>query len=202
MTGVEIATLAIAAGSAAYGVTQQRAGEKRAQRAGEAATAASAQQVEASRRAERARKRQADLELSRERRKSVRNAIIARSDALSGIVGRGIGLGGSAFGGAAGSIQSQLGQQVSDINQNQQLGDEVFAANEQFAQAGDALNAARGESNRAASTARQGQAFQNFGSTIASNFGPITRVGNSLTGNAGSGFSRGPLGFRTTVTRG
>lgn len=153
---------------------------------------ASAESVAAQKRAERARRRQAQLQHDRERRSALRRAIIARSEAVSRIGGAGAGFDSSALGGATGAIQSELGSQVSAINQNLDLGEEVFAANEAAAVAGDRFNRAR-------SQVGVGGTIGNIGSTISANFDALNRIGTSFAGRAGpSGI--GP--WTTTVHRG
>ncbi len=184
MTGVDIALLAIAAGSAASGISTQRSAAKKS------AKASAAIAVENDR-IQKARERQARLENDRRRRKARRAAIIARGDVTQDIVNRGIGLGGSSFPAASGSLVSDLATQLSDISQNQELGTEVFDANQQIGRLRDVQNTAGADS-------RFGQQVASLGGAVIQNFGSFSRIGNSLTGGptpTGINFvttSRGP----------
>jgi len=110
--------LALALAATAVGVGVQVKGQRDA--------------AKASRRSEALRKRQADLESSRERRKVVRQAVIARSQALSGATAQG-SQGGSGLQGTMGHISSQSSSNLLGINQGQEIGAGIFKANSDIA---------------------------------------------------------------------
>lgn len=91
------------------------------------------QQVEAQKKAERLRERQMNLQAMRERRESIRQAVLARSTALATATSQGASApGSSALGGAYGQIQGERNRQILAINQNQQIGQGIFAANRDY----------------------------------------------------------------------
>ncbi len=173
MTGVDIALLAISAASAGAGIAQQRSAAKKSSKASAAISAEND-------RIQRARERQARLENDRRRRKARRAAIIARGDVTQDIVNRGIGLGGSSLASAQGSLVSDLATQLSDISQNQELGTEVFQANQQIGRLRDVQNTAGADS-------RFGQQVASLGGAIIQNFGAFSRIGNLAAGSLGAG---------------
>jgi len=123
--GLEAATIGliisgIGAGTAVYGQVQ----------AAEQKDVAS----EASQKAEAARKRQAELEEAQRRRQLIRQAIIARSTALSNATAQGAG-GGSGFFGTATSYGSQFASNIGNLNQSSAIRDDIFAANATYSQA-------------------------------------------------------------------
>lgn len=87
----------------------------------------------ASQKAEAARKRQAQLEEQQRRRQLIRQAIIARSTALSGATAQGAG-GGSGLAGAESSYASQFATNIGNVNQSAAIRDDIFAANADYAQ--------------------------------------------------------------------
>lgn len=93
--------------------------------------------------------------------------MFARAQALSSATNQGAQAG-SVLEGAYGSISGQAGNTSTGVTQNQLLGNEVFAANAQYA-AG---------SSRAAT----GQAFQSLGGSILNNQQQLTNVGSYLFG--------------------
>ncbi len=170
MTGVDIALLAIAAGSAAHGVSTQRRAEKKSSKAS-AAIAVENDRIQ------RAREKQARLENDRRRRKARRAAVLARGDVTQDLINRGIGLQGSSFAGASGGLVSDLATQLGDINQNQELGTEVFESNQRIGQLRDVQSTAAADS-------RFGNQVASLGGAVIQNFGSFSRVGNTLTGGA------------------
>lgn len=100
------------------GYTQMKANEK---------------MVKAQQRAERLRERQMNLQAMRERREVIRNSILARATALTTTTAQGASApGSSALGGAYGQIGGDRGRQTLAINQNQEIGQGIFAANRQY----------------------------------------------------------------------
>jgi hypothetical protein len=80
--------------------------------------------------AEKLRLRQMNLEAARERRKTLRETIIARSAALNAAAATGIE--GSGVAGGTSNIVSQGGSTTQAINQNQEIGQQMFGANMQI----------------------------------------------------------------------
>lgn len=89
--------------------------------------------VKAQQRAEKLREQQMNLQATRERREVIRNAILARSTALATTTAQGASSSGSsALGGAYGQIAGDANRQTLAINQNQNIGSGIFAANRQY----------------------------------------------------------------------
>jgi hypothetical protein len=83
-------------------------------------------------RAEKLREAQSEMEGNRQRRQIVRQAVLARSEALTNATGQGASEG-SGLAGGYGQIQGQSGGALAGSAQNQQLGQQMFAANRQIA---------------------------------------------------------------------
>jgi len=93
------------------------------------------QQTAALQKAERLRERQMNLQAQRERRDTIRQAMAARATALATATSQGASAAGSsALGGAYGQIQGEANRQTLAINQNQQIGKGIFAANRAYSQ--------------------------------------------------------------------
>jgi hypothetical protein len=93
------------------------------------------QQTAALQKAERLRERQMNLQAQRERRDAIRQAMAARATALATATTQGASsAGSSALGGAYGQIQGEANRQTLAINQNQQIGKGIFAANRAYSQ--------------------------------------------------------------------
>ena len=132
-----------------------------------ASAQAQGQQAKAQKRAEGARQAAQDLDARRRRRKIIREQIQARAQSLATATAQGGATSSSvegAFATSAGNAQTA----ISGVNQNQQLGNEVFAANQQYAQA----------SGQAAT----GAAISQIGGNIYQNAGTIGRVGQYAFG--------------------
>lgn len=113
---------AIAAGSAVAGGLMQYKSQQ--------------EQAKALQKAERLRERQMNLQAMRERRETIRTAMAARATALATTTAQGAASqGSSALGGAYGQIGGEAGRQTLAINQNQQIGQGIFAANRQYTKA-------------------------------------------------------------------
>lgn len=114
-----MAAAAITLGSAIVGGVMQYQGQKK--------------MIQAQQKAERLRERQMNLQAMRERREVVRNSILARATALATTTAQGASApGSSALGGAYGQIAGDRGRQTLAINQNQEIGKGIFAANRQY----------------------------------------------------------------------
>lgn len=82
-------------------------------------------------RAEKLRLRQSNLEASRARRNTVRQAIVARAQALSNATAQGAAESTGLAGGQA-QIQGQAASNIQGINQGQSIGYDMFQANRQI----------------------------------------------------------------------
>lgn len=122
-------------------------------------------QTEALQDAENNRQRQQQLESARMRRQTVRESLRARALATATAFSQGAG-GGSGLQGGYGQIAGQANRGLLGINQNEQIGNNIFAAN---ARAG-----------QAASLANTGAGLTSLGGQIISNLGPLSRVLGNL----------------------
>lgn len=119
-------------------------------------------------RAERLRERQMNLQAARDRRQTVRQAIIARSQALASATSQGAE-GGSGIQGGMSQVTAQSASNIQGINQGQQIGSQMFAANRQISQ---------GNSQSAL-----GGAIQGIGTLFAQNvYGQPNDVNNRVWG--------------------
>lgn len=91
-----------------------------------------AQQADASRRAEALRERQMNLESSRQRRQTIRNAIRARSLALTAATAQGASSG-SGLPGGYGQIGGATARNIQGVNQAQEISSGIFRANSDMA---------------------------------------------------------------------
>lgn len=126
-----------------------------------------AKQASGARKAEALREKQMNLEAERNRRASIRQAVIARATASSNANAQGASEGSGLAGGLAG-IQSQNAQNIQGINQGQQIGQGMFAANRQIS-SGQTM-------------ASIGGAIQGFGDFFSSNFEQNRRVATNAIG--------------------
>lgn len=94
-----------------------------------------AKQAKASEKAEKARQRMMQLEATRKRREMIREATVARAQAISSATAQGAGEGSALKGGIA-QITSRQNRNVLASNQDEDLGNKVFQANRQYAKAG------------------------------------------------------------------
>jgi hypothetical protein len=139
--------------------------------AGIAGTAVSAigayTQYQGAKKAEAIRQKQMDLQAQRDRRASIRQALIARATASSNATAQGAGEGSGLAGGLAG-ISAQNASNQQGINQSQELGTQMFAANRQIS-SGQTMQSFGG-------------AIQNFGDWFSSNFEQNRRVATNAIG--------------------
>lgn len=120
------------------------------------------QSISASKKAEKLRKQQMDLDSARERREIARRAILARSQALTAGADQGATYGSGLAGGLA-QITGEQARSTVAVNQNQTIGAGIFRANAQRAQ---------GESIQSF-----GQGLQGFGGMLMDNSQLFGRVG-------------------------
>jgi uncharacterized protein HemX len=121
----------------------------------------------ASKRAEAARERQAELNSLRERRQIIRRAQAARAVALSNATASGAEESSALFG-AFGQIGSEAARSTRASNENLELGREVFAANRDVASA--------------KSTIATGAGLSSFGSDAVNASPRIGAIGSTLFG--------------------
>lgn len=141
---------AVGTGLSVAGSFQQAAGQRKAQRAQE--------------RAENYRQKQMEQESIRQRMELIRQSQIQRAQSLATTTAQGAaGEGGSAMGGAEGSIFGQAGRGIQAVNSNVAYGNLIFD-----------------ENRRAA----QGQRMAAQGGTIASAGSGLTSLGNAFVNNA------------------
>lgn len=133
---------------------------------------AAQKQSQASIKAEELRKKQMDLENARQRRGVIRQALRARSAGL--LVGADQGAsGGSGVAGALGGISSQATGNLQGLNQSYELGQGMFAANSDMANAG--------------ALASFGGGLSSFGGALISNSQTLGNIGTYFTGKRGRG---------------
>lgn len=124
------------------------------------------EQEEASRRTENAREQQMQLDAQRRRRQSIREGILARSQAMAVGVGQNV-LHSTGVMGAMGQASAQSAENVQTVNQSEALGSRIFEGNRAYAAAG-----ARGQSMSAF-----GSGLASLGGAIVNNAGTINRLG-------------------------
>lgn len=88
--------------------------------------------MNAAKKAEKLRERQMDLDTARQKREIARQAIVARSTALSSATEQGAQMGSGLQGGQA-QITGSANQGILAANQNQEIGAGIFAANRKAA---------------------------------------------------------------------
>lgn len=151
-------------------------------------TSAAAQQAQAQqqalafqRQAEEARKKAMNLDAMRRRREMVRQSIIARATALATATKQGAQFG-SALSGAYGNISGRTGVNILGINQNQQLGNEIFNAN---------IGASMAYSEAASwgAYSQVGSGLSSLGGAVMKNSGTIAQIGTYF--GSGSNYSAG-----------
>lgn len=121
----------------------------------------------ASDRLEKLREKQMNLESARMRRQTVREAIMARSTALSNATAQGAE-GGSGLQGGYGQISGQMNRNIQGINQSQEIGTQMFREN---------AAVARGQS-----MSNMGSSISGFGGMVANNAQQLTRLGRYYSG--------------------
>lgn len=127
----------------------------------------SIQAEKANEKAERARQQSVELDSRRRTRQIIREAQVARANALSNATNQGAAQG-SALPGAYAQISGQEATAITGVEQNKELGDRIFAANREAASA--------------ATTQAIGGGLQTIGGAIVNNRGAIQRVGQYAFG--------------------
>jgi hypothetical protein len=111
-------------------------------------------QAKAAKKAEALRERQMNLEAARKKRELIREGVVARGKAKANAEAQGAGAGSGLAGGLA-QITGQQGRNVQANNQDQQIGQGIFAANRQYAAGGTLASIGSGISSF-------GSAFSSF----------------------------------------
>lgn len=119
-------------------------------------------QYDGAQKAEKARKAQAALEATRARREQIRSMQASRARAIAAATNQGAGES-SALAGGLGQIQSLAGRNIVAINQDQEIGNQIYNANQQVTRGGFVTSLAGGISS--------------LGGIVANNAGAITRLG-------------------------
>lgn len=128
---------------------------------------AAGEQAEASKKAEAARQRAMNLDARRRQLATIREGIVARGTALSNASNQGSQFGSGLAGGMA-QISGQTNTNLAGIEQNRQLGNQVFSANRQAASA--------------SSASAFGGGLASLGGTLVNNAQAIGRIGNYVFG--------------------
>lgn len=115
--------------------------------------------------AERTREQAMNLDATRQRRRIIREQLQARSMALTNATAQGA-QGGSGLQGGYGQIAGQTNTNIQGVNQQQELGAQIFSANR--------------EQVRGNSMANLGAGLKALGSDLYSSAGSIDRVGSYL----------------------
>lgn len=122
-------------------------------------------QAKASEKAEKLREQQMKLDAMRRRREIIRQMILTNSQAKSNAATQGVSQSDSAVQGAIGQQVNTAAQNITSVNQGEAIGQGIFQANAQYAQAGVGM--------------AWGQSFSNVGSGLVENSQMISRVGSS-----------------------
>lgn len=150
--------------------------------------------LQAQQEVEKQRQLQMNLDASRRKREIIRQSIAARSAALATTTAQGAaGVGGSSLQGAYGSIGGRTGVNYNGVDQNQQIGNSIFASHQ--AQLGAYQRAADAQSLGAL-----GSGLSSLGGALVTNAGTFGKVGTyagAQVSNAGSRFMGGgtPSGY-------
>lgn len=107
-------------------------------------------QAKAQEKAEKARERQMNLDVQRKRREAIRQAVAARATALSNATSQGAAMG-SGLGGGYGQIGGDMRRNIVSLNQDQQLGKQIFSANRDYYRAGTMIGISQGISSAGSS---------------------------------------------------
>jgi len=134
------------------------------------------QQASAQRRAERLREQQMNLDAARRRREMIRQGEMQRAQALSQATQQGAAEG-SVLEGTYGTISGNTGRNVQGVNQAQEIGAGIFAANRDASSAGSMANGFSGLSSLGGIMVKQAE--------------PISRVGEYFRGSSGFSSSNG-----------
>lgn len=119
-------------------------------------------QYSASQNAEEQRKKQMELEARRQRREQARKAQVSRAKATASATNQGAGQTSALLGGLA-QIQNEASRNIVAINQDEEIGNKIFAANAKFAMGGLISNLGTGISNLGGAFADGAQTLTRLG---------------------------------------
>lgn len=140
---------------------------------------ANSQALDAQKQTEALRQQQMNLDATRRKREIIRASVAARSSAVAQTTAQGAaGVGGSSLAGAVGSIAGRQGVGFGGVDQNQQIGNSIFAAHQ--AQ----LTAYQSAAN-AQSVGAIGAGMSSLGGALLTNAGTFGKVGSFIGGQGG-----------------
>lgn len=160
---------------AAAGVGLAAAGTAKSVSAAKGVAASQRDAIAAQKRAENDRQQQMNLDASRRRREQIRQSIQARSIAEANAVSQGAESS-SGLQGGIGQISGRLGTNLVGVNQNQELGNDIFKQNRDVSAAG--MRQASYQSQAAL-----GQGLSSLGGSLITNIQPLNMLANYFTGN-------------------
>lgn len=160
IAGIGIAASIAGAAGSLYASQQQASAQKRA--------------IAAQQEAERQRQLAMNLDAQRKKREQIRQAQVYRAQALATTTAQGASQG-SGLEGAYGQISGQSGTNLQGINQNQEIGNNIFAANRAYGQAQADMADAQG-------SAATFQGISSLGGGLVSNAGTIGKIGRYYSG--------------------
>jgi hypothetical protein len=103
--------------------------------------------AKAAKKAERARKLASDLEAARKRRQAARQSVVQRAQIIARGAAGGVDLADSSLVTGAAQPISDAARSVRNINQGQEVGDRIFAANEDIARGREIASVGTGIQN-------------------------------------------------------
>lgn len=163
---------------AAAGLAVAGAGLVMNYQAAKAQSKAQEQAIQAQQQSEALRQQQMNLDAARRKREIVRASMAARSAALAQTTAQGAaGAGGSSLAGAYGSIAGRQGVNFNGVDQNQQIGNAMFAAHQ------SQLSAYRNAAS-AGSMGALGAGLMSLGGMAVNNAGTFSKVGSYFMGNS------------------
>lgn len=140
---------------------------------------ANKQMIAAQRDAERQRQLAMNLDAQRRRREVIRQAQVAQSNAQAVATNQGAGQS-TGLPGALGAISGQTGVNALGISQNQEIGNNIFAANAR-------QSLAQEDSNSAASFGALGGGISSLGGAMVKNSGTIDKLATYYTSRSNVG---------------
>lgn len=167
LTALAIGVAAAGVGVGVAGMVQQRAGQK--QQAEYQQQAISLQQQQDAQ-----RRQQMELDATRRKREMIRQSIIARSQALAATTAGGANTS-SALPGAYGGVSGRTNVNELGVNQNEQIGENMFSI-----QGG--ITAANAGYARAGASAAAGAGMVSLGNMFIQNSSTISKIGGSVGG--------------------
>jgi len=170
-TAILAATAVAGLGLSAYGTVQSAQAQSQSAQL-------SQQQIRLQRQAEAERKKAMELDAIRQRREIIRRSIAARSVATATATNQGAQYG-SALPGAYGGISGQTGVKELALNQNLEIGQNIFGINNQISRIGGQITGLQ-------SSAATYAGLSSFGFALAQNAGTIGNIGTYLAGGTSS----------------